>query len=436
MPQSVCGVRDALGGHIFRPQYPPSKSLVRNFPCDISLVSWNIQTWFGTTRAKRSRIKMKHGIVLQFAAAFDIVCLQETHGTSVDLGAILRELPHHLAFGTFFADPYRGGAVTLVGPRVARRYSNWRQDTLEEGRVLSVMADAENGNFEVCNLHLDSSWRSEKYSSVFRKIASIILPFYCALFFIGGDWNFLAGEEARLHLVEGNELRDRDGHAQAFENTLGQLTELHRDGYTHRVTLDGRLDALARLDRWYCNIPASYLLDADVATGTRWPIEDIKKPSDHAPPFCTIRPRAVPDGNVQLVKRIPRWVAQHDCFEQYCKRIVDEGHIRDHPLQAIRDIKDVFRAAAEQIIDICCERGARTTQEKIYWALEAQRHDRAGREHGVRKALRADPQLCNFCDADSGNCSSPLGLSRHISELTRANIEDIRDEINALHNTP
>eukprot|EP00972_Heterocapsa_arctica_P111680 16427482-Heterocapsa_arctica.AAC.1 len=151
-------------------------------------------------------------------------------------------------------------------------------------------------------------------------------------------------------------------------------------------------------------------------TDVMWHASETGKPSDHVPVYARLQKRRVPDSRPP---RIPGWVTGHPMFPKYVEEIEGRiGGVKSDPFEAIDDYKSIFRIAASKVKRIAILRGARTTNEKLYWSLLALRTAAGAPNRRLREAMEAHPPLRSWIDADAGRVSHATALCDHIATLT------------------
>ena len=89
--------------------------------CSLSIATWNCACLLNRlpqAAEARERLKTKMDMVTSMAKRYDVLFLQETHGTEDDIAVLQRLLPNFLIAGSFCRNPRSGGVMVVVNPNL------------------------------------------------------------------------------------------------------------------------------------------------------------------------------------------------------------------------------------------------------------------------------------------------------------------------------
>jgi len=105
----------------------------------------------------------------------------------------------------------------------------------------------------------------------------------------------------------------------------------------------------------------------------------------------------------------------------------------------LRGVKDVFRRAAKDVINVTKERGAKTTDEQFYWALQALRSIRNCNLSKLKEAVQASPKLKDLIPSVHLEASLPEQAQRlkdEIKRLAQVGFEEKAKELESVRDLP
>ena len=102
----------------------------------------------------KSRIGTRCNQLDKLVMEYDVVAIQEAHGTQAALDNYLNLYPLHLARGSFCENRAAGGIVTIVSPQLARRFTEWHHEIIEAGRCSILSGSSDDGNIQIVNCHV------------------------------------------------------------------------------------------------------------------------------------------------------------------------------------------------------------------------------------------------------------------------------------------
>jgi hypothetical protein len=357
----------------------------------------------------------------ELVAKFEVVVLQETHGSQHDLQSLRHTFTKHLLFGSF-SDSGRGaGLVFIIAAKLAMQYHITKESEIAvrhtvPGRVASIRLPAANGlmALDITNVHFEVELQAGEAGHYGARVAlanAVLRSIACRSevhTIMAGDWNSTSSDDPRLNPVEGTFSDGRCSIAKILELGMVNFTELHQPHYTRRGLSGGVIVNLSRIDRLYSNQPTCELLDRKPMVATFGLISDLTGPSDHIP--ITAKFFAPPEGP-PLHPSIAPWVTRHRFFAGAVAQLWRTArHVRAGPMARLDIAKEVLHGAAVLVKRRAAEVGAETVPEKLHWALLAFRGLRAGGEGllHLRRAAGAFSDLLPWLPGGSANGDSQL----------------------------
>ena len=164
----------------------------------LSIATWNCACLFGglpQNGEARGRVRGKMDRVVSMSNKYDVLFLQETHGTENDIATLQGVLPNHLISGSFCENPGAGGVVVVVSPNLIKDYGGtWSQRVVVSGRAIIVdLVDyigRQDGRgydpISFCCLHVVPAWSVSQKRAFFERLRGY-LPEDCdEVVFYGG----------------------------------------------------------------------------------------------------------------------------------------------------------------------------------------------------------------------------------------------------------
>ena len=252
----------------------------------------------------RTFASLKFGSLLLLAAAFDVLCVQEAHGSEADVWELSRRLhASHSIWFSLRSSSASGGILFIVKRTFLTTLINYRFTVVSHGRVAILSLFFPNGAISFMNVHILPNLPIAARRDLFRRMSSTLPELTRHSIFLLGDWNFLAAGESNFNFVQGVEINRDDGSSFHFGSIFPSFTELLQDAPTHKDSA-----TLSRLDRIYTNLPLAGLLDLSLRAGTQWDFSHSRSSvSDHLPVFVHVSRKL--HGESRRV--LPRWVAEH-----------------------------------------------------------------------------------------------------------------------------
>lgn len=302
-------------------------------------VTRNMRGLFASQRS----IRLKKFSAVKALNNFDIICLQETHGTITDLSTLLDTMPTHA--GILNPDPNNptgaGGVAMLFSIEFLRRYKIsvpcdrifspgreyseiFRSEVDLMGRLIFFTIRTIQYHFTVATVYFPAT--TDKARIDFLRVVKAVLPKTRHLF-IGGDWNF-SRKKASFKPDPRGELqisssRENIGgtlarNFESFQQEFLLHEEGIEDGFTFRASRQSANEQgqgslyVARLDRWYTSLSvadrAIFQIETQNHTGMN------NKASDHLPVSFAIRERAKSQR-----QKLPQWTFRSKEIKQYVR---------------------------------------------------------------------------------------------------------------------
>lgn len=113
---------------------------------------------------------------------------------------------------------------------------------------------ADSGSVDFVNVHLDPSLTTAARHCVLRSVRSYIGYGDPVPTVAGGHWFFLAIDDSRLDIAEG-ERRDGSRIAAAFDSLFSVVAECYQEQHRFSIVFsEGCHSVYSRIDRWYFNL--------------------------------------------------------------------------------------------------------------------------------------------------------------------------------------
>jgi endonuclease/exonuclease/phosphatase family metal-dependent hydrolase len=367
----------------------------------------------------------------QLLRGADIVGIQEAHGHAGDLDTLVREAPSHTHFGSFTTSPAAGGVLLSLRNEFVDSINTFEELVLSPGWCLALRCTGTTIAVQFICIHIEPALA---FASKLKLLADVVT---CSNNFAGptflfGDFNFVHSDEARFSMADCRDINGDTRLAVKFESLFSTFSELHQASYTRKQVTRNVVSSLSRLDRIYTNIQPCLLHDMVVHTHAIGYITNPNNISDHIPVSSTIQPQVL---RPTTGFRLSSWTVLHPEFMATSRDMLDTCPLPVSGIAALEVLREVLQATDMAIKDIGGAEGASTTPQKLYWALMAMRGGRDNKATLISRAAGAYPKLLEWCDAAPAKVTHPTELHNHITELSRSNIESMRNELEADHAT-
>jgi hypothetical protein len=373
---------------------------------------------------------------------YDIMLVQEAHCGEFKETFTESRIDHsHACFWS--SDPHTastGGVGIIINRRLLAMFGEqpvWEE--LVRGRIAALRLRGASGGLDIFTVHLEPALPTSGYITQLSLLRAAIKPYAEAHSFLAGDWNFDLDEEDRFDPEAGHFCGRRGEVATWWDRHFGEFLEWYQGDFTRSGSTRTLNKSLSRLDRIYSNLAPADALDWKVSAAIVGALEtSAEKLSDHLPVH----------GRMSKMRRssqshpIPAWVVQHSCWHDKLQARYKEwaaAQTETDVWTKLRDIKALFRKAEKDVINVTKNRGAKTTDEKFYWALRALRGIKNYNPGMLEEAVKAFPGLCEFVDCFDLERLSPRRIDKlkdEIKRLAQVGIEEKAKELESIKNLP
>ena len=359
----------------------------RPFSGDFSICTWNANGLFC-----HNIIDYGHKIrrLSNLISSFDVVFLQETHDNSVsDLrqlhGSILKE---HCVFSNPGSSA-AGGTIIVLKQKFAVLFCGWSHKIIGEGRFQILQLSGRNGNLDLNNCHSNPNNTLSKRSEELVIAWSFFRNVKHTLQICGGDFNAVLCPTDRMRVDNGEFV----GICNMVSDTVLELTEdmVQFDllEFTHKHTNAQGVKTFAVLDRFFASLPLESYAILNINTGCIGDLSSKEEISDHLPSFAVVSSR-----ERNGCRPIPQFVAKNAAFGKFVQPRMQcfENSSTNH-WERMHIYKGILKDEAGKIKNIARHRGAKTIEEKIFWAIKFLRVLRTHRWKESKICLEACPDL-------------------------------------------
>ncbi len=141
-----------------------------------SYATWNYCALFGALTGNAEAQRQRRHCVCDMLTAYDVIALQETHGTYFDMCNLQHDFPSHILVGTFCDTAAAGGCILAIHPRLHQN-CYYTQLILEAGRCHMICIATSPIPLLIINLHLDPAHSELHKKHVLNQSANIFLIF-------------------------------------------------------------------------------------------------------------------------------------------------------------------------------------------------------------------------------------------------------------------
>lgn len=335
------------------------------------------------------------------------VFLQETRGAPADLTQLPPSHEYVGAFAEIDADSANsrsGGVVIGLRREVWQAARRVVAETLARGRVLrlSLLLDRW---VHLVNVHVDPALPLSVRRRLLRRLADAANR--CQdMVLIGGDWNFVAGGDARERLDAGK-TREDEGMNGLFDDLFSNFAEMMQNEMTfRRLPRDvGGSIVFSRIDRIYANLHYAAISQLAASIGVRGQFAHADAPSDHRAVVMTMRPRTPPPA-----PRIDGRVCSADAFSAIVSRELAGFAIPTCPRAHVEVLRGAaLRVAADVRLSMLSDATARNSALAEV-CLRALRSGARGRWDQARRQLDGYSDLRDLTTGDEVEMQSALQL--------------------------
>jgi hypothetical protein len=391
-----------------------------------SVCTWNTASLFGAFSSAAARVAMKRQLHCRLLRDNLVVYAQETRGAAGDLASLPLS---HRHFGSFrdvdgdFCTSRAGGVVTSIHDSIINRTTYIYEQIIAAGRCLALFLSGPLFAFIFINIHMNPQWNLRQKKHVLASAAKFIAKFPAAILFMGGDWNFIHGDDRRMNLQSGIEAEGNDPISHAFEEAFPHLTELSQPNFTRSSNIHAiasPTNTLSRIDRLYTNLPAADLFDIVVLVDTVGSILDAHRPSDHLPVVARLAAPSRRSGPA----RIPQHIVTHPLFASHLSELYTDDLYSLPVDQALIVSKQLLREAASRTRSEIALGGLSCTKVQLSGVIGLVRAIRVRDKKAISKSLELAPFMLAHFDVASGAVSDPKAISSALHRLMQAAIDE------------
>ena len=218
------GARD-IAGH---PDTCKLGSLCHIFPSigRLRLATWNCRTRFPSMGYPHDRYAATIRIADSLIDSHDVIALQETHGSQVDLDEMSSQHGDFQFFGTFCDGGAEGGLVMAARKSLILMFDMVQLRQIVPGRIAILeLSNADGYSLRFVGVHLQPEWTPRRKINELRRCVHRNEERRVADFWMG-DFNFVHSDEPRINMLTGEVVRSADNAGKLFETEFPFLTEL------------------------------------------------------------------------------------------------------------------------------------------------------------------------------------------------------------------
>ena len=251
----------------------------------ISICTWNARALLHHDPCLRTS---KIAKLRELINRFDVVLLQEVHGSSTEFLNVMHwlRLTHHIMH-SFHQSADTGSVVSIFSNKVFGDDAQIDPEVLVRGRVLiTTISDNQGRTGTYGNIHDHGLTPQQKWNTFakLRRLGARATNEPTGHFApTAGDFTFVPCGEARFMLARPSDKNIMVSRGSVFwENVLADYVEIASDLHTR---YDSHSDSYSRLDHIFLVVPPSMLLNIKAtAAVTDDPKHlDLRRLSDHAP---------------------------------------------------------------------------------------------------------------------------------------------------------
>jgi hypothetical protein len=317
----------------------------------------------------------------------EVIGLQEVHGTSEDMYEYFKAFPCWTSFPSPAPSPAAGGVAILINKCILDRARDVIYQVLLPGRGVRVQIQFYNFTLNMLSLHVEPAATRTMQQNFLQKALSTADACTAATFVLA-DLNACLPGDHRVRLQELQDPGGDDVLGSWFSQKYPGFTIAEHEGFTRLGRRDGAPTILSRIDYILTDMAKPTLLDCRF---TGFTLGDLFQHtcSDHIAVLASLHPprNAPPDR-----RTIPSWLSTSDFFKATVTTLIAQHRrITDDPLNKT-DLLEIFQVAAQRYRDRPPAE-ALCASAKLHWSLVAFRSLRGGSDSGLRRALRAFPDL-------------------------------------------
>jgi endonuclease/exonuclease/phosphatase family metal-dependent hydrolase len=414
-------------------QAPPSAAAMPSL-LPIRISTWNTNGLFGQPVSADAghRLRLRRKTLAELAAASDIVCLQEVHGSAADLAELRTTFPLWSAFGSFCDARAAGGVVVLISKVLAANFTSIVDFPLVEGRIHRVMLDGPLGSLNVICVHSNPRLADALRVAEFRAIAKTFKASDSTISMVIGDFNAPAPAEERFDMLLQKWTTSDQRLATAIENAIDRLTEVTQPDFT-RVGMEGGVHRFfSRIDRLFTDMPTIDILDSQPFGRTTCDPAAANFPSDHCPVTFVFRRLGLgPPDRVVL----PPWLTKLPQYHIELNSLLST-YVFDHlePLSSHNELKELIHMAAAATRKAIANVEPESAEHRVYIAMKAARSIRRKDVKGLQKALDCFKALRDIFGSVAPTVPSDVLVAQLHDLLQLLSVQVLEDEAKQLNN--
>ena len=294
----------------------------------LRVVSWNARTHFASRFVDFRVTKSKWDMVERLMNGYDVILIQEAHGSHEAVRNLGTKYPSWEWFGSFGDSEAAGGLLFGISKKVVKQVGRARFKEVVGGRIAALSLGHGTSSLNIFNVHIEPQDKGNISVVEFRKMLADIKTSIDSLSgssFLLGDWNFVDSEEGRLNLTSGQVEHQETWREREFNKVLHPLAELVQPDYTRRKVQESNGTKipvqLARIDRSFTNLNTIDVLDMNITAGVIGKATVYSPLSDHIPHYISI---SAPSLTPMASSKIPQWIAAHPLFQSILARYTKE----------------------------------------------------------------------------------------------------------------
>ena len=153
----------------------------------LSLGTWNCNSLFGSSSALSANFSLqiqKRRRLARLLPFYDILAIQETHGSRSDLRELRTLAPSHFFCGSFTGP--QGGVVLAVKRSICQ--SEPSMHVVEPGFGIIASFSTHSGPVSIFNVHVHPHWTPDARLSFFKDASKHIIQHPGCISFVLGDF--------------------------------------------------------------------------------------------------------------------------------------------------------------------------------------------------------------------------------------------------------
>ena len=392
----------------------------------VKIFSWNSA---GLMCHDIEKYKNKRNYIRGKSKLCDVICIQETHeGDDTDLGDIRVIWGHEYFIFSSSVSNSTGGVLIMIRRSLISRAQSYEKVVIVAGRILAIEVRFEKRVTCYINIHLHSDDGTNNGKINMLKLLKNYIDARKGYFiYIIGDFNFVEDLGSRMNISDGEVCGRVCPVSKFWQDEFDGFDELYQPDLTRfPYSSDG---TASRIDRIYANmdIEAHGLLNIRVSICDFFPDFLL---SDHLPLISAISVKDI----CHHSSAIPHFVFKSSDFREILENNCSRFQFSDCCWAKIREYKQLAHDSFGDFKNLCFERGAKTPEERIFWALRALRAHHFNNTLDFLKAMSAAPVL--QIEGTPNSLPTTQAHLQHIRDILKqardTSIEEKRMELEAI----